>query len=427
MNKTSIQFCLITAALFPPSLVSAAMSFTATNVRAGDTSGSISFDLSSCNNCMMAGNSYDMTFNHTPITGGNPGAATLSVTTDAPSCLIISTKTAVDNTNLKPSMSSAFNRCSTDSLTTYISVKNLNMASGTWGGGNLTCNYDISQSGKRSCGNVYIPPLTIIPPPEPDIAEVLTAQYNDMRKDCGNSSQPAFMCSGVMLRVTSADVDKPWIPSSASVTSGGVSFSYLRDDAKFSRLAYGRKNGLIFYPTANRPGGKLDVPVLCAFPIDAATNNRADKGCGVSSNQTINSDLCRTQGIFTAEQWKTHYQQGNNSHSNQCGFDERNYSGYNVADAFYQNIRAMSLISAESINEQNELRLATWSSSTSIASQLPLQAFFYISDGLAVAQKDQQNFYNDTKIIVPIVKVTLPANTSQHATFSFNAADQKVK
>ncbi|KNH40456.1 halovibrin HvnA, partial [Pseudomonas lini] len=81
------------------------------------------------------------------------------------------------------------------------------------------------------------------------VAANLTTQYNDTRPDCGKPSMPAFLCRGVTMRSTVASNDySSWNPSPHSQTSGGVSFSYLSKDAKFTGLVFGQKNGFIFYP-----------------------------------------------------------------------------------------------------------------------------------------------------------------------------------
>ncbi len=81
--------------------------------------------------------------------------------------------------------------------------------------------------------------------------------YNNMQTRCDkNDNEPGVLCSGLVIRGTSSDLNRTydsWNPSPTSVNSGGVSFSYLRKDSKFSRLAYNYVTGFIFYPFLETP------------------------------------------------------------------------------------------------------------------------------------------------------------------------------
>ncbi len=261
-----------------------------------------------------------------------------------------------------------------------------------------------------------------------DVAAVLTAQYNDTRKFCNHSDMPAYLCSGVQIRATDPGKEKPWEPDSKNISSGGTSFSYLRQDAEFDRFAYSRDNGYILYPTNDRMPGNVIIDVLCAFPIDGATDNRSDSGCGIYSGEGTASEECQYQNIYTATQWYDHYVSGGHSHTYQCGFivsqDSPLNRGYDVADAFYQNLLGINLILSESFTTPNELRLQTWGGVSD--DKLPIQAFFYIQGGLGNAQENQQTYYNDNKIIIPIIKITLPTTENQDVIFTYNPADQIV-
>ncbi|HBI09047.1 MAG TPA: HvnC protein [Franconibacter pulveris] len=265
----------------------------------------------------------------------------------------------------------------------------------------------------------------------PDIAKAITNSYNSTPADCGSSAQPAYLCSGVFIRGTDVYSDQyhTWDPSPASQESGGVSFSWLRKDAKFNKLAYSYNNGYIFYPFMNAPADKTtSIDVLCIWPIDAASEYRSDSGCGPSSQYPTQSGPCQQQNIFTAEQWYDHYLEGGRSHLYQCGFETRSNSVYDRADGYYQAIRSMALISDESFNEQNELRLATWAQG--MQRTLPIEAFFYISgtSGLSSAQNNQLDLLRstDNAVWVPVIELKLPASPAEEAQFIFNDDDQAV-
>lgn len=255
------------------------------------------------------------------------------------------------------------------------------------------------------------------------VAANLTSQYKESVSQCSKNNAPAFYCSGITLRGTDHSSSYfAWNPSPASVTSGGVSFSYLRADSKYDNLAYSYYNGFIIYPDEDKPEGKRELTVLCSFPIDAATNNRADAGCGMYQGQS-QSKQCQLQGITDANGWYAHYVQYNRSHTSQCGFGLTD-DFTNVADAFYQTILSMAKIGSESFKTQNELRIATWPQN--IPEELPIQAFFYLnSTGLKAAQADQKDFYNQSNgMFIPVIKLTLPTSENADATFTYDPSVQ---
>ncbi|MBC8953981.1 hypothetical protein [Xenorhabdus sp. PB62.4] len=255
-----------------------------------------------------------------------------------------------------------------------------------------------------------------------NLVDELKQRYNDTRNNCGDEDQPAFLCSGIILRGTVPSNDyHSWNPSPHSQGSGGVSFSYLRTDSKLITLDAGYSNGFIFSPYLSTSANNKKHPEsLCYFPVNADSFDRAEKGCGVSSG-IPQSAPCQQQGITTAQQWITQWVNNGSDEQYQCGFDVTIKSGENHADAFMQGIQARLQLSL-AIN--NELILATWPQN--IPNELPLEAFFYLSGGLAGAQHDQKDFYQVTGKVVPIIQIGLPSDYSQDATFSYNPEDQII-
>ena len=139
----------------------------------------------------------------------------------------------------------------------------------------------------------------------PEIAAYLTEAYNNVLTMCRNNpSAPSFLCTGVTLRATQHSTQFHfWNPNPAST---GVSFSWLRKDAKFSKLVFGYNNGFILYPDFFKPTGKIALAVLCFFPVDGATDHRPDEGCGQYPNRP-NSRPCQSQGITTAAHYIAHF------------------------------------------------------------------------------------------------------------------------
>ncbi|WP_192561046.1 halovibrin HvnA [Pseudomonas gozinkensis] len=260
----------------------------------------------------------------------------------------------------------------------------------------------------------------------PAVAAALTARYLDVRANCGSASMPAFLCRGIILRSTvPSTAYKAWNPSPHSQNSGGVSFSYLSADSKFTGLVFRQKNGFIFHPVLNSPIGTAKIEILCAFPIDGGTTLRDKPGCGAHPYDPVGSRRCQTVGITTAEQWVARWNQYKMGY-NMCSFDVRDSMNNLAADSFYQSIRAHNLANFfAGLHDYIELILATWPQD--IPSKLPIQAFFYLNDGLAGAQYDQTDFFKSTGIVIPIIKITLPVTPAADAVFTFNPADQVEK
>lgn len=277
------------------------------------------------------------------------------------------------------------------------------------------------------------------------VANYMTSNYKKTVSNCNSTSKPAFMCSGIMLRAVNPDTDyNSWDPSPASVTSGGVSFSYLRADAKFNKLAYGYLNGFVLFPHDYVPQGEnRDIEVLCSFPLDAGTDMRADKGCGANKNYPTSSGVCQKQGIFNADGWVNHFNQitGDEAkkRAHQCGFDVSINNQFNSSVGFYQSILAIGKIPNLSIKTQNEIRLGTWNTKASgYPKTLPIEAFFYIynqaggmprtaiAKGLTAAKVDQKNYFNQTGKWIPIIRVSLPMTISDDAKFEYSTIDQEI-
>ncbi|WP_454876335.1 halovibrin HvnA [Pseudomonas farris] len=254
------------------------------------------------------------------------------------------------------------------------------------------------------------------------VATNLTNRYNDVRRDCGKPSMPAFLCRGVMLRSTVASNDySSWNPSPHSMKSGGVSFSYLSKDAKFTGLVFGQKNGFIFYPVLAKPAGTRQIEVLCSYPLDGATQLRLAPGCGAHPYSPDRSRRCQTIGVTTAEQWLANRRTNS---WNLCSFDVRDSMNHLGADSFYQTIRAHQLGNFFAGNyDYIELILKTWPQN--IPKELPIEAFFYLDGGLPGAQHDQRDFFNKTGgRVMPIIRIILPRTASANAQFIYSAADQ---
>jgi hypothetical protein len=182
---------------------------------------------------------------------------------------------------------------------------------------------------------------------------------------------------------------------------------------------------------------------LCSYPYDAWSHTRqADKPCGPHASYPAQSTLCHNAGVTTAEQWHAVWSlPGGNANQRQCGFDVSDNRNQLAGPAFYQSIRARSLVNLSGVNEHNEITVQTWcdplsadvnkSCATSFpANKFPILAFFYTTGGqaLADAQYNRRDFYNSTdpKITVPIIRLIPSGTTPGTAKFEYIPADQVI-
>lgn len=252
----------------------------------------------------------------------------------------------------------------------------------------------------------------------------LRARYLDTRMDCGRASTPGFACNGVFLRATTpSPAYRFWEPSPPSAASGGVSFSYLRADSKFSRLVRHENNGYIVFAPLSTPVSRVKAGVLCAFAVGGATATRPQlQGCGASTVSPTNSRPCYEQGIYTGEQWFDKHRRHHYSDVDDCGFNVRDDANEKATQSFAAFIKARALDHVESFDQQNEFRLAVWDARE--PARLPIEALFYLPGGLPDAQHDQRDYWTATGRFLPIIALTLPRDGAADAGFSYNPAEQ---
>ena len=272
-----------------------------------------------------------------------------------------------------------------------------------------------------------------------DTARLLTMMYRDVRQDCGSPTLPAYLCSGVMLRATTPSTAYPFYSISPSAQRiGGVSVSYLRQDAKYQHLAFRMTSGFIFDNALDNPPAHVDHQPRCAFPLDGATNSRGDGGCGDYQRNDgvakIVEGYCDQIGVVTAEQWVNRYFTASGSYRPQsgmfCAFDVRSGRA-GSARAFYENLRAESLLADRGLKfngdefQENELILAPWK--IEVPRSPSILASFYVGDaGLAGARLAQVQWYQATRQVLPAIALSLPQTRQEHATFSYQPARQAI-
>ncbi|MET0503789.1 MAG: hypothetical protein ABWZ85_00540 [Luteibacter sp.] len=269
----------------------------------------------------------------------------------------------------------------------------------------------------------------------PEVVARLQGRYADARMDCGSARRPAFLCSGIIIRGTSASTAYHfWDPSPKDKADGGVAFSYLRHDAKLARLAYTYTHGYILYPMLDTPEGMdTELDIACAFPVDGQSDSRTAGGCGASTQYPAQSGPCQAQGIVTAQAWYRHWRMtpaAGNPYKFQCPMTVTEGTP-DAASMFAQFFIASYLLApAEPFDKPNELVVKTWIEAPGATpTKLPVEALFYWlgkTDALADARYEQQDLYEHGGRTVPIVRLVLPRTRDEEATFSYSAADQAV-
>lgn len=263
------------------------------------------------------------------------------------------------------------------------------------------------------------------------VAWQLTERFNETRANCGTATQPAFLCSGVLIADTRHSPSyHVWDNSINSHTNGAVSFSWLRTDSRFVEI-HGN-NGYLFSPPFYAIG-KLAPEVLCSFPIPARASEREGRGCGALPNLPT-SGPCQAQGVTSASGWYDHYwtTEPPGEHNHLCGFDVRRELGAGATTAFIATLEAMELFKrnhyGEGFSRFNELRLAVWPDGA--GRDLPLQAFWYNTNDnyegleLEAAQHNQLDFKSVTGLSVPIISIFIPRDTRDEYKFVYLPEDQ---
>jgi|GEM_PF-6846517 len=189
------------------------------------------------------------------------------------------------------------------------------------------------------------------------VVESLKARYADTARECADDS-PGLNCNGVLVRAISRwDDPKFWNPTSDYIKRNAISFSYIRD------------------------------------------------GCG-------NHDFpkpCPDHGITDVHAWVEHASQVGEGFF--CYMEP-------TAHWFQFSIDVRQRYDDIDRGRWNEIVVAVWPQD--IPEQLPIQALFYLDDGLAKAQKMQQSFFAATGILLPIIKLAL----NEKEIFSYSPDDQ---
>lgn len=266
------------------------------------------------------------------------------------------------------------------------------------------------------------------------VASELTRRYNDVSQtNCDFRSTPAFVCTGVIIRGTGAfsTAFHSWNPSPNDQSRQSVSAAFLRKDMKFKDFGLlNYHHGIIFYPKAGKPASKFGIDVRCVYPLDGGTSHRTDHGCGLYPGAPGGQE-CVSQGVTDAAKWRDHYRQSvPNPQTHMCGFGVA--KGVAESAFYFRQLAPIMAMQLRGYGESNELVMEAWGQN--LHRTIPIEAFFYLNGSAAGrndSRSDQMDFYNTSAkdgapIVIPVIRVTLPASIAQDARFEYIQTDQAV-
>ena len=251
----------------------------------------------------------------------------------------------------------------------------------------------------------------------------LNNKYTSHVAQCSNGT-PAYYCSGVLLRaVDYSTFFKFWDYGSAATKLGSVAFTYIRSDIGSTALNGNRKSGFILKDQTSALADGKALNLRCIFPFPTESLDvRADHGCGFAPKVgQLNADLANCAKLAvpatTAAAWLKNFTEHSSLPKNQCSLSTL------VAAQFKASLEAHKLIDPAWTAKPMEVLVGTWDESK--PEKLPIEAVFYEASSpakLADAQKFQREYYLETSLYVPIVKLNLAA--ADKNVFSFLMADQ---
>lgn len=258
----------------------------------------------------------------------------------------------------------------------------------------------------------------------PELVADLNAKYQNNVAQCSNGT-PAYYCSGVLLRaVDYSAFFKFWDYGSQATKLGSVAFTYIRSDIGSTALNGNRKSGFILKDQTSALAVGKAVSLRCIFPFPTESlNERADHGCGFAPKVAqADPDLANCAKLWgsptTAAAWLKNFKEHDSLPKNQCSLSTV------VAAQFKASLEAHKLMDATWTAKPTEVLVKVWDESK--PEKLPVEAVFYDASApakLADAQKFQREYYLETSLYVPVVKINMAAANKQ--IFSFDAKDQR--
>ncbi|BBP69654.1 hypothetical protein PHLH6_16580 [Pseudomonas sp. Seg1] len=252
----------------------------------------------------------------------------------------------------------------------------------------------------------------------------LNARYFSTVAQCSNGT-PAYYCSGVLLRaVDYSTFFKFWDYGSQATKLGSVAFTYVRSDIGSTTLNGNRKSGFILKDQTSALAAGKALSLRCIFPFPTESLNlRADHGCGFAPGAAqAEPDLANCAKLsgspVTTSAWLRNFLENQSLPRNQCSLSTV------VAAQFKASLEAHTLMGAAWTAKPMEVLVKTWDESK--PEKLPVEAVFYDASTPAKvedARKFQREYYLETSIYVPIVRLNL--TDANKEVFSYATDDQR--
>ncbi|WP_157123185.1 hypothetical protein [Pandoraea vervacti] len=230
------------------------------------------------------------------------------------------------------------------------------------------------------------------------VAERLTKRYADISPSCNGGNDPAYYCDGVLIRMVSATAMPVWNPRDNYYVRDGISFSYLRADAKVTALAHWAGGTGLIMKEFNAPASQ-PLTLKCAFPTDAQTGQRADSCRSISEGR-----FCDELGVTSYAVWYARYAHlGISSH---CPFRPDPVS-FQLSITIRRDFPSDVILGYR----HNEITIKPWP--RDIPEKLPLEAFVAVGNVFADARIIQQGYFDATGRFLPIIRVNVTAAPTQ--------------
>ncbi|VVD64889.1 hypothetical protein [Pandoraea anhela] len=240
------------------------------------------------------------------------------------------------------------------------------------------------------------------------VVERLTKRYLDTSPDCNAGTKAAYYCDGVLIRMVAVQYMPVWNPRADYYKRDGISFTYLRADAKVGAVATWTGGTGFIMKEFNAPAGH-PLTLKCSFPTDAGTGGRSESCFSSATDKRF----CDELGVTSYAIWVARY--GAGGIGLHCPF-RPDPAGFQLSITIrrdYPNIIMLGY-------PHNEITLKPWPSD--IPGQLPLEAFVVVGSAFAGGRVMQQGYFDATGRFLPIVRVNVTAAATQ--VFTYVPADQ---
>ncbi|WP_150574391.1 hypothetical protein [Pandoraea aquatica] len=233
------------------------------------------------------------------------------------------------------------------------------------------------------------------------VAERLTDRYKDLSSSCNGGKDPAFYCDGVLIRMVAVRDMPVWNPRADYFDRDGVSFSYLRADAKVTSVASWTGGTGLIMKEFNAPSEQRLI-LKCSFPTDAGTASRPDS-C-IPPAGYGDPRFCDQLGVTSYATWYARY--SNSNIWGHCPF-RPDPASFQLSITIRRDYPSDVIMGYK----HNEITMKPWP--RDIPAKLPLEAFVAVGNVYADARTIQQGYFGATGRFLPIIRVNVTAAADQ--------------